>query len=55
MHSKESMEIEEMVKAGILVPPHTEEEKDAYLEFTQRFDEWKEKMDRELGEKEDLE
>jgi len=25
MHSKESMEVEEMVEAGILVPPYAEE------------------------------
>ena len=49
------MEVEEMVEAGKLVPPYTEEELNAHLESTQRFNEWNEKMDRELREKGDLE
>ena len=43
MHSKESMEVEEMIEAGILIPPYTEEERITYLDFTPRHDEWKKK------------
>ena len=51
----QSIRFEEMVRAGTLIPPYEEEDLDAYLAFTQRYDEWKEKMDRELREKGDLE
>ena len=55
IHSPESMEVEEMVEVGILLSPDEEEERrEEWLLFTQRFDEWKKKVDRELREKGDL-
>ena len=47
------MEVEEMIKAGILVPSD-EEEEEGYLAF-RRYYEWNKKVDRELREKGDLE
>ena len=51
----ESTRFEEMVRAGIIVPPYEEEDLEAYLAFTRRYDEWKQKKDRELREKGDPE
>jgi hypothetical protein len=49
------MEVEEMIEAGILVPPHEEESLKAYQDFTRRYKAWKQKEDLELRGKEDLE